>query len=89
MFRKMVQENQSATFVDSEFFNISYYGATCHVHVAPSETVITTDILISHISYLGRRHFLSCFLEPELFSCPNLIPNSALSTILLVTSLTS
>lgn len=80
----MVQENQSATFAESEFFNILYYEATRHVHVAPSETVITTDILISHISYLGRRHFLSFFLESELFPCPNLIPNLALSTLLLL-----
>lgn len=64
----MVQENQSATFVDSQLFSTTYYKATHHVRVALSETVIIMDILISHISYLGRRHFLSCFLEPELFA---------------------
>lgn len=85
----MAQENQSETFADSEFFNVSYYKATCHVPVAPSATVITTDILIYHISYLGRRHFLSCFLEPEMFSCRDFIPNLVLSALLLVSLLTS
>lgn len=32
MFKKVVNENQSATFVNSGFFNKSCYEATCHLH---------------------------------------------------------
>lgn len=63
----MVQENHSATFVDSQLLNISYYKATCHVHVALSETVITNGYLgISH--QLFREEALS-----ELFSGTRII----------------